>query len=40
MKYHQEFSFEEIAQITGQSVSAIKMSIYRGLDLLKKMIKD
>jgi RNA polymerase sigma-70 factor (ECF subfamily) len=40
MKYHQELSFEEIAQITGKSLSAVKMSIYRGLESLKKMIKD
>ena len=40
MKYHQELSFEEIADITGKSVSAVKMSIYRGLESLKKMMKD
>jgi len=40
MKYHQELSFEEIAEITGRSVSAVKMSIYRGLEFLKKIIKD
>jgi RNA polymerase sigma-70 factor, ECF subfamily len=40
MKFHQELSFEEIADVTGKSVSAVKMSIYRGLESLKKMIKD
>jgi RNA polymerase sigma-70 factor (ECF subfamily) len=40
MKYHQELSFEEIADVTGKSVSAVKMSIYRGLESLKKMMKD
>jgi RNA polymerase sigma-70 factor (ECF subfamily) len=40
MKYQQGLTFEEIAQITGKSLSAVKMSIYRGLESLKKMIKD
>ena len=40
MKYHQDLSFEEIAEITGKSVSAVKMSIYRGLESMKQMIKD
>ena len=40
MKYHQELSFEEIADVTGKSVSAVKMSIYRGLESLKKIMKD
>ncbi|MBN1474369.1 MAG: RNA polymerase sigma factor, partial [Syntrophaceae bacterium] len=39
MKYQQELSFEEIARITGKSVSAVKMRIYRGLDKLKEMMK-
>ena len=39
MKYQQELSFEEIAQITGKSVSAVKMRIYRGLDKLKEMLE-
>jgi RNA polymerase sigma-70 factor (ECF subfamily) len=40
MKFHQGLTFEEIAQITGKSLSAVKMSIYRGLESLKKMMKD
>jgi RNA polymerase sigma-70 factor (ECF subfamily) len=40
MKYQQELSFEEIAEITGKSLSAVKMSIYRGLDHLKKLMKE
>ena len=39
MKYVQELSFEEIAQITGKSISAVKMRIYRGLESLRKTIK-
>jgi RNA polymerase sigma-70 factor (ECF subfamily) len=37
MKYQQELSFEEIAQITGKSLSAVKMRIYRGLEKLKEL---
>lgn len=40
MKFYQGLTFEEIAQITGKSLSAVKMRIYRGLDSLKKMMKD
>ena len=40
MKFQQGLTFEEIAQITGKSLSAVKMSIYRGLESLKKMMKD
>ncbi len=40
MKYQQELSFEEIAQITGKSLSAIKMRIYRGLEKLKELLKE
>lgn len=40
MKFYQGLTFEEIAQITGKSLSAVKMSIYRGLESLKKMMKD
>jgi RNA polymerase sigma-70 factor (ECF subfamily) len=39
MKYIQELSFEEIAQITGKSISAVKMRVYRGLDKLKEMLE-
>lgn len=38
MKYVQELSFEEMAQITGKSVSAVKMRTYRGLEKLKKIM--
>jgi RNA polymerase sigma-70 factor (ECF subfamily) len=38
MKYVQELSFEEISKITGKSISAIKMRIYRGLKKLKKIM--
>ena len=38
MKYMQELSFEEITQITGKSLSAVKMSVYRGLEKLKELM--
>jgi RNA polymerase sigma-70 factor (ECF subfamily) len=40
MKYQQGLTFEEIAAVTGKSVSAIKMTIYRGLEKLKELLKE
>jgi RNA polymerase sigma-70 factor (ECF subfamily) len=40
MKFHQGLTFEEIAQITGKSLSAVKMRIYRGLEKLKELLKE
>jgi RNA polymerase sigma-70 factor (ECF subfamily) len=40
MKFQQGLTFEEIAEVTGKSVSAIKMSIYRGLEKLKEFLKE
>lgn len=39
MKYQQELSLEEIATITGKSLSAVKMRIYRGLERLKELMQ-
>jgi len=39
MKYQQVLSIEEIAEITGKSVSAVKMRVYRGPERLEKVIK-
>jgi RNA polymerase sigma-70 factor (ECF subfamily) len=39
MKYQQELSFEEVAEITAKSVSAVKMIIYRNLDKLKNILE-
>ena len=39
MKYQQELSFQDIADITGKSISALKMRIYRGLEELKKKMR-
>lgn len=38
LKYHQDLTFEEVAAITGDSVSAVKMRVYRGLEKLKALM--
>jgi RNA polymerase sigma-70 factor (ECF subfamily) len=40
LKYQQGLSFEEIAEITGKTLSAVKMNIYRGLEKLKELMKE
>ncbi len=40
LKYHQDLTFEEIADITGDSLSAVKMRVYRGLEKLRQMMND
>jgi len=40
LKYYQGLTFEEVAAITGISLSAIKMRIYRGLDQLKHLMES
>ena len=40
LKYRQGLTFEEVAEITVSSVSAVKMRIYRGLSALKGMMKE
>ena len=40
MKYQQGLSLEEIAEVTGKSLSAVKMRIYRGLEKLKKLMNE
>jgi len=40
MKYAQNLSFEEIADITEKSLSAVKMRIYRGLERLKGLMTE
>jgi len=39
LRFYQDLSFEEIATITGASVSAAKMRVYRGVERLKESIK-
>jgi RNA polymerase sigma-70 factor (ECF subfamily) len=36
LRYYQGLSFEAVAEITGLSVSAVKMRVYRGLEKLQK----
>jgi len=38
LRFYQGLSFEAIAEITGFSISAIKMRVYRGLEKLRKYI--
>lgn len=40
LKYQQDLTFEEIADITGDSISAVKMRVYRGLEKLKQLMGD
>ena len=40
LKFVQDLTFEEVAAVTGDSVSAVKMRIYRGLDKIKQMMED
>lgn len=39
LKFNQDMTFEELAAITGDSVSAVKMRVYRGLEKLKAMMR-
>jgi RNA polymerase sigma-70 factor (ECF subfamily) len=39
LKFVQDLTFEEVANVTGDSVSAVKMRIYRGLDKIKQMME-
>jgi len=38
LKYTQDLTFEEVADVTGDSLSAVKMRIYRGLEKIKEML--
>jgi RNA polymerase sigma-70 factor (ECF subfamily) len=40
LRFYQDIVFEEIATITGASVSAVKMRVYRGLAKLKQLMSD
>ncbi len=40
MRFYQELSFEEIAEITGLSLSAAKMRAYRGLEKLRELMEE
>lgn len=40
LRYYQNLSFESITEITGLSVSAVKMRVYRGLEKLKKIMEN
>jgi len=38
LKFYQDLTFEEVAAITGDSLSAVKMRIYRSLNQLKQLM--
>ncbi len=38
LKFLHDMTFEEVAAITGNSVSAVKMRVYRGLEKLKALM--
>lgn len=40
LRFYQGLSFEAISEITGLSLSAIKMRVYRGLEKLRKYIEE
>ncbi len=40
LRFYQGLSFEVISDITGLSLSAIKMRVYRGLEKLRKYIEE
>jgi len=40
LRFYQRLSFEAISEITGLSLSAIKMRVYRGLEKLRKYIEE
>ena len=39
LKFYQDLTFEEVATITGDSLSAVKMRVYRGLEKLKQLME-
>ncbi len=39
LKFVQDLTFEQVANVTGDSVSAVKMRIYRGLEKIKEMME-
>jgi RNA polymerase sigma-70 factor, ECF subfamily len=40
LRYQQDLTFEEISDITGDSISAVKMRVYRGLEKLKQLLDE
>ena len=39
LKFYQDLSFEQVAAITGDSLSAVKMRVYRGLEKIKQLME-
>ena len=40
MRIHEQLSYEEIAALSGRSISTIKASVFFALEKLRKFVKD
>jgi RNA polymerase sigma-70 factor (ECF subfamily) len=40
MRINEQLSYEEIAKISGRSISTIKASVFFALEKLRKLVKD
>ena len=40
MRIHEQFSYEEIARMSGRSISTIKASVFFALEKLRKLVQD
>ena len=40
MRIHEQFSYEEIARMSGRSISTIKASVFFALEKLRRLVKD
>jgi DNA-directed RNA polymerase specialized sigma24 family protein len=40
MRIHEQLSYEEIATMSGRSISTIKASVFFALEKLRKLVKE
>jgi len=40
LRFYQGLSFEEIAEVSGGSLSSAKMNVYRGLEKLRLLMRE
>jgi RNA polymerase sigma-70 factor, ECF subfamily len=40
LRFYEDIAFEEISAMTGASLSAVKMRVYRGLEKLKQLMRE
>jgi RNA polymerase sigma-70 factor (ECF subfamily) len=38
LRYYEDMSFEDIASVTGDTLSSVKMKVYRGLEKIRLMM--